>query len=140
MVNKLALMGDAAGLAAPAGDPALFTWNRRFSAAGTAMTGPGNVAAAECANSSSLTLVPAIGLILSITAELSTPPRRKMDALTTPPPQASSQATAPPLRCGLGVHPTKFAPSYHVTCPRDHVLRVPGNHIQPVPGTNSQLP
>ena len=125
---------------APTGACAGFPLKPWLCAAGDETARPGSLTAVVGIIPGSLTLSPVVGLKPSMRLGVSSPPWRKVAVLTTPPPQLLPQAMAPSFRCGRGIQPTQPGPLNHVTWLGDHVLRLPGNHTQPVPGMNSHQP
>ena len=78
--------------------------------AGSETAGPGSLAAVVGIILGSLTLSPVVGLTPSMRLEVSRPPLRKVDVLTTPPPQLMPQVLAPSFRWWRGLQPTQFGP------------------------------
>lgn len=98
------------GMPAPTGACAGFAPRPRLCAAGSETAGPTSLPAVEGIIPGSLTLSPVVGLTPSMRLEVSSPPWRNVEALTTPPPQLLPQAMASSLRCGRGIQPTQPGP------------------------------
>jgi hypothetical protein len=99
-----------AGMLPPARGCVALPWRPWLCEAGSETAGPVSIAADDGVIPGSFAAVPVVGLIGSITREVSNPPWRKVEVLTTPPPQLLPQAMATSFRCWWGIQPTQFGP------------------------------